>query len=594
MSAIHLAEIPTLDALFRERAIRTPGQVSHADFVPKTNQRREFTWEQMYAEIGRWQTALKKENLEPGDRVAIMLRNSIEWVLFDQAAMGLGLVTVPLYVVDRPENVAYILGDSGARILLLETPEQWNQLAALPDAVPGLSRVVMVRPGEKPIADRRVVAMDDWLPATGNTPQHLNNDGHQLASIVYTSGTTGKPKGVMLTHKNMLANVEGSLKYIDVHDGDEILSFLPLSHTFERTAGYYLVVATGVKTTYARSVQVLADDLLNEKPTVLIAVPRIFELILAKIKTQLLSRPALEQKIFDFTVETGWSRFEWQQKRGPWKPSFLLWPLLDKLVAAKVRDRFGGRLRFAVSGGAALPPQAAKWFIALGIPILQGYGLTESSPVIAANTLEDNLPSSVGRALPNVQTRLGLGDELQVKGPSVMQGYWKHADATKAIFTDDGWLKTGDVVNIDSGGHITITGRAKDIIVLSNGEKVPPGDMEMSIMRDRVFEQVMVIGEGKAFLAMIGVLNRDEWKRVAEEAHLNPDELENSAAEKLILRRVAAQIKSFPGYAQIRRGIFSFEPWSIDNGLMTPTLKIRRPQVVASRAQQIHSIYDDR
>lgn len=585
-----LATVSTLDGMWRERARLTPNQISHIDFVPKSQQRREYTWAQMLAETARWQAALRKENLQVGDRVAIMLRNCVDWVLCDQAALALGLVVVPLYTVDRAENVAYILNDAEVKILLLETPEQWKQLAALDIKLDSLQRVLMLRPDENSPADARVVAAENWLPPGEHTLQHVSTDGNQLASIVYTSGTTGKPKGVMLTHENILSNVRALLQCIDIYPTDDILSFLPLSHMFERSVGYYTPVMQGVKTTYSRSVQLLADDLINERPNILIAVPRIFELIQSKINAQLQTRKPWQQKLFAYAVETGWQRFEWQQGRSGWRPSFLCWPLLDHLIAKPVRARFGGRLRFAASGGAALAPNIAKTFIALGIPILQGYGMTECSPVLAFNAPRDNLPSSVGHMLPGIEMRLGIGDELQVKGPNVMQGYWNHAQGTRDIFTKDGWLKTGDVVRVDASGHITITGRSKDIIVLSNGEKVPPSDMEMAIMRDTLFDQVMIIGEGKPFLSMLGVLNRGLWKKMVADSNLDATNIQ--AAEKLVLKRVAVQIKSFPGYAQIRRGVFTLEAWSVENGLLTPTLKIRRPQVVASRAKDIDSIYD--
>lgn len=584
-----MSDIATLDGLWRERARRTPDQISHVDYPPKTQQRREFTWAQMLAETARWQAALQNENLQVGDRVAVMARNGPEWVWYDQAALSLGLVVVPLYTVDRPENVAYILEDAGVKILLLETAEQWKQLAALENTLASVQRIVLLRADEKAPTDVRAVLVENWLPQGTTVLQQGSADGNRLATIVYTSGTTGKPKGVMLTHQNILSNARAVTACIDVFPTDDILSFLPLSHMFERTVGYYVPVMQGVKTTYSRSVQLLADDLVNERPTILIAVPRIFELIQAKINSQLHSRKPWQQKLFAFAVKTGWQRFEWQQRRGRWRASFLLWPLLDRLIARPVRARFGGRLRFAASGGAALSPAIAKTFIALGIPILQGYGMTECSPVLAFNAPADNLPSSVGHILPGIQSRLGPGDELQVKGPNVMQGYWKHEQATRDIFTADGWLRTGDVVRIDTSGHVTITGRLKDIIVLSNGEKVPPGDMEMAIMRDSLFDQVMIIGEGKPFLSMLGVLNREQWNRMAGETNLDKENIQN--AEKQILKRVAVQIRNFPGYAQIRRGVFTLEPWSVENGLLTPTLKIRRPQVVASRAKAIDSIY---
>jgi long-chain acyl-CoA synthetase len=591
-SAIALNETTTLDGLLRDRAAATPQQISHIDFVPKTNQRREYTWSQMLDQVARWQAALQTENLQAGDRVAIMLRNCVEWVWFDQAALGMGLVVVPLYTVDRAENVAYILDDASVKILLLETPEQWKQLAALDKKLPSLQRVLMLRPDENPVTDSRVATVETWLPSGTQSLLPSTTEAHHLATIVYTSGTTGKPKGVMLTHANILSNVKALLACIDIYATDDVLSFLPLSHMFERTVGYYVPVMQGVKTTYSRSVQLLADDLINQCPTILIAVPRIFELIQTKINSQLLTRKPWQQKLFARAVEIGWQRFHWQQGRGPWKPAFLIWPLLDHLVAKPVRERFGGRLRFAASGGAALSPAVAKTFIALGIPILQGYGMTECSPVLAFNAPADNVPESVGHILPGIQSRLGPGDELQVKGPNIMQGYWNHPQATRDIFTEDGWLKTGDVVRVDASGHVTITGRSKDIIVLSNGEKVPPSDMEMTIMRDRLFEQVMIVGEAKAFLSLVGVLNREEWKALAASAGVDEKDLSASAAEKLVLKRVGQQIKSFPGYAQIRRGIFSLEPWSVENGLLTPTLKVRRPQVLAERAKQLDAIYD--
>ncbi len=584
-----LAHVTTLDSLWRERARLTPNQISHVDYLPKTQQRREFTWAQMLAETARWQAALSVEKLSVGDRVAVMARNGPEWVCYDQAALALGLVVVPLYTVDRAENVAYILQDAGVKVLLLETPEQWKQLAALDAPLPLLQRVLIMRP-DAASADARVRAMDEWLPKGEHVVQSTSADGERLATIVYTSGTTGKPKGVMLTHQNIMSNCKALLSCIGVHSTDEILSFLPLSHMFERSVGYYVPVMQGVRTTYSRSVQLLADDLINERPTILIAVPRIFELIQAKINAQLQTRKPWQQKLFAHAVATGWQRFEWQQGRSGWRPTFLLWPLLDKLVAQPVRARFGGRLRFAASGGAALSPAIAKTFIALGIPILQGYGMTECSPVLAFNAPQDNLPSSVGHILPGIETRLGSGDELQVKGPNIMQGYWNHAQATRDIFTPDGWLKTGDVVRIDASGHVTITGRSKDIIVLSNGEKVPPSDMEMAIMRDQLFDQVMIVGEGKPFLSMLAVLNREQWKQLAAEANLDAHNMQ--AAEKQVLKRVAAQIKQFPGYAQIRRGVFSLEPWSVENGLLTPTLKIRRPLVLSNSAEKISAIYD--
>ena len=284
-----------------------------------------------------------------------------------------------------------------------------------------------------------------------------------------------------------------------------------MSHTLERTAGYYLTMMAGASVAYARSIPQLGEDLATIRPSIMISVPRIYERVYGAIKTKLAEGPAFRRKLFEFAVEVGWARFEHQQRRGPWRASFLLWPVLDRLVAAKVMARLGGRLRAAVSGGAALSPEIARLFVGLGLPILQGYGLTETSPVVSTNRLDDNIPASIGKPIPGVQVKLGDKDALLVKGPNVMLGYWNLPDATKAMFTADGWLNTGDTARFDATGHLYITGRLKEIIVMSNGEKVPPVDMEAAILQDNLFEQVLVLGEGRPYLTAFVVVNPDQW-----------------------------------------------------------------------------------
>jgi long-chain acyl-CoA synthetase len=267
---------------------------------------------------------------------------------------------------------------------------------------------------------------------------------------------------------------------------------------------------------------------------------------------------------------------------------------LENLVAKKVMSKLGGRLRGAMSGGAALPAEAARVFIGLGLPILQGYGMTESSPVVCSNTFEDNVPSSVGRPISGVEVKLGENDALLIRGPNVMLGYWNDAEATRAVLSPDGWLNSGDIARIDEG-RITITGRLKEIIVMSTGEKVPPADMEAAILRDALFEQVMLVGEGRSYLSVLIVLNSGQWETLAAQHNLDRDwrHLQGDARlEEILLARIVEQIREFPGYARIYRVALATNPWTIENGLLTPTLKLRRGQVLERYKAEVARLYE--
>jgi long-chain acyl-CoA synthetase len=580
----------TLDGLFRERAKRTPDLIAYRYHAQGSW--REHTWRDMDAHVARWQAAFQRDGITRGDRIAIWLRNMPEWVMCDIAALGLGLVVVPLYTQDRPENIAYILGNAGCKALFFEGEEQWKSLASVRGELSALVRLVAV----KPISDStepRLTALGEWLPETHAETQHVPQDGKALATIVYTSGTTGRSKGVMLSHHNILTNVHACLTGVLATGHEDVfLSFLPLSHTFERTCGYYLAMMAGSTTAYARSIQQLSDDLQTIRPTVLVSVPRIYERVLTAIRTRLDEGPPARKKLFDRAVDVGYARFEHEQGRGPWKLSFLLWPVLRKLVAAKVLARLGGRLKVAISGGAALMPEVSRVFIGLGLPVLQGYGMTESAPVSCANRPNDNLPASVGCPIPGVEVKLGAHDALLIRGPNVMLGYWENAQATRDIIAEDGWLNSGDIARIDERGHVFITGRLKEIIVLSNGEKIAPIDVESAVLRDPLFEQVMLLGEGRAFLSVVAVLSAEEWKKTAAEKGLPPGARpQDKVLQNHVLARIARQLKALPGYAQVRRAIVSFEPWSIENGLLTPTMKVKRNKVMEKFNAEIDRMY---
>ena len=593
----------TLDGLFRERVRRSPHKVAYRDYDRSTGKWRDLTWSQMDERVAHWQRALARENLSAGDRVAIMLRNCPEWVTFEHAALRLGLVVVPLYTADRPENAAHILCDAGVKVLLLEEPAQWDAFSEVRRLLTGLARVITIQGSERKAEDGFVLALHDWLPqelverarAEAGQGEVAQLDPHQLATIIYTSGTSGRPKGVMLSHHNILTNAHSCLQVVHIRPDDLLLSFLPLSHTFERTGGYYAPMMGGATVAHARSVHQLQEDLLTIRPTILVSVPRIYERIYAGIRAKLAESSALRVKLFELAVEIGYSRFEYRQGRAPTRMSHLLWPVLKLLVAKKVMDKLGGRLRGAMSGGAALSSEVARIFIGLGLPVLQGYGMTETSPVVCANTVEDNVPTSVGRPIPGVEVKLGEQNALLIHGPNVMLGYWNNPEATRAILSPDGWLNSGDIARIDQHGRVTITGRLKEIIVMSTGEKVPPADMEAAILRDPLFEQVMLIGEGRSYLAALVVLNSRNWESVAGQYGLHPDWhhlLRNPKLEEILLERISRQIKEFPGYARLYRVALAQEPWTVENGMLTPTLKLRRGHVMEHYKAEVARLYE--
>lgn len=588
---VPIGERDAIAATFARRVALSPDAVAYREYDAAAKSWKPATWAEVAHVVGRVRAALDAEGLVPGDRIAIMLRNCQEWVWFDQGAYAQGLVTVPVYIDDRPDNIAYCLNDAGVKLLVVEGEEHLKRLAGVRRQMPGVARIVSLKAAGA-AADAGVRALADWLPAEGIDAPPAATDGHALATIVYTSGTTGRPKGVMLSHQNMLQNVKSCLGAFDVYTDDVFLSFLPLSHMFERTVGYYLTMVAGSEVAFARSIPQLAEDFRSVRPTVIVSVPRIYERLHAAIQSQLREASGAKRWLFDFAHNTGWSLFEWRQGRGPWRPAFLFWPVLQRLVAAKLLGRLGGRLRLAISGGAALSPQIAHTFLGLGLPICQGYGLTEAAPVVSVNRLDHNDPASIGAVLPGIEVAFGAQGVLLVKGPNVMLGYWNNPEATARVLDENGWLDTGDQAKLENG-LLTITGRLKEIIVMANGEKVPPVDMELAILLDPLFEQAIIVGESRPFLGAIVSLNMDEWARVARENGLpsDPRGEGRELAEKFVAARIARQMAAFPGYAQVRRVSISTDKWSVDNGFLTPTLKLKRNRIVEQHRDGIAAIY---
>lgn len=536
--------------------LATPDRILYSQF--EDGAWRDYSVAEVARLVARWQQALRREGLLAGDRVALCLKNGVNWVTLDLAALGLGLVVVPLYLDDNAENMAWCLRDSGARLLVLENARQCLALQACSAELPAM---VCVHDGAA-----GGVALASWLPPSAAAEfevQSLAPD--TLATIVYTSGTTGRPKGVMLSHGNILANVAASSEVVHLHGEDSLLSLLPLSHMFERTCGYYLPLAAGIRVAYARGIQQIGEDLAQHHPTVMIAVPRVFERFLARLE-KALSESLVKRTLFRLTVHLGWRRFKGRASA----PERWLYGLLQRVVAAPVLARLGGRLALAVVGGAKVELRIARTFIGLGLNLIQGYGLTETAPVVAANREWDNDPETVGAPLAQVETRINAAGELLVRGPSVMAGYWNNPEATARILDGEGWLNTGDLAEVRHG-KILISGRSKDILALSNGEKASPQDVEIAILDDPLFEQVMLVGEGRPFFSLLAVTQERD--------------------EKTLVRRANAQLKTFPRYVRVRRVIPVGESWTIENGLLTPTQKVKRRAVEERYAERIGQLY---
>jgi len=588
----------TLNGLFQARVQRSPNKMAYRQFNKTSASWQDYSWQDVGEQVARWQQALSKTELQPGDRVALLLRNGVDWVIAEQAAMGMGMVIVPLYCDDRPDNIAFILNDSATQ-MLIANDAMWRRVKSACVEVESLKNVIVVPVDEeaKDIEENEQVKIaNNWLGDEIGELQSHDRQPNELATIVYTSGTTGRPKGVMLSHHNILSIANTILLTFEIYTDDLFLSFLPLSHTFERTVGHFMPMMAGASVGYSRSIALLADDMQQIKPTVMVAVPRIFERIHSRMLQQLSKKSFIARGLFNLTVTLGWWKFNRKQGRASFMAPLIYTPLLAALGPLVIKtfcQRLGGRMRLTVSGGAALPLPVARVMIGLGLNLTQGYGLTETSPVICSNPVDDNDPASVGVTFKGIDVRIGENDELQVKTPGMMMGYWNNHAATAEVIGADGWVHTGDQARIENN-HIYITGRLKDILILSNGEKVPPTDMESAIAIEPLIEQVMVIGEGQSFLSALVVLNSEEWIKLANHFVIDPydkESLDDSRIHSHIINLMRKALHEFPSYAKIRRVSVALEQWTVENGLMTPTLKVKRNKVIELNSDSIAKIY---
>ena len=562
------------------------------------------TWKEFHARVMRWRKAFAAMGLQRGDRVSMLLVNSLDALTFDQAALANALVPVPLHSIDTPDSSAYILSDSGSKFLVTTTRARWNAIAATTSSdISAIQQVVFTAEEEEGMTgDIPYCSAESWLEKAADFSEENLPAGPvetDLAAIIYTSGTTGRPKGVMLTHKAIMSNV------LDTHDrypllaDDVTLSYLPLSHSFERTATYYNSIICGTTLVFSRGVMSLLDDFRDARPTKMCSVPRVFEQFFTKLQVQIANSDEEEKRIAQGVLAAGWRQFA-RRNDIPVEGDFTEaedQAFLDEhfeAVARPILDMFGGRLERVIIGGAALNYSVAKFFCALGINTTQGYGLTEYCPIISISHCEGNHPETVGLPIRNCEVRAGENDELQVRGPSVMSGYWNKPKETAETFTTDGWLKTGDQVDLSDGGRVRIKGRIKEIVVTSTGEKISPVDLEFAIQEDHIFDQVMIVGEARPYITALVVVNDMLFTQLCEEIGVDPkadDHNNNRDLRARLVKRIRHAAKHFPQYGVPRNIYILREHWTPENGLLTPTMKMRRRQILERFADEVESLY---
>lgn len=603
-SHTYIDDFKTLPQMLEHTLATKPDKEGYRYYDYEQEKWTSVTWREFGERVMRWRKAFAAMNLKRGDRVAMLLINSLDALTFDQAALANALVPVPLHAIDTPESAAYIMSDSGCRFLVTTTKARWNAIFHSDTPVPTLEQVVFTTEEEEGQSNAaQYCGVKKWLDRGNNIsvddlPQGPGEE--DLAAIVYTSGTTGRPKGVMLTHRAVLSNVQDIAKEMPLDDEDLFLSYLPLSHTFERTATYYNCVAHGATLVFSRGPMQLAEDFKDIHPTVMCSVPRILEQFYAKIQSKYAIAGHSAQVMTERVVAAGWRDFCRAndlplEADGLPEVDAIIKSLYFDQVAQPVRELFGPRFKYIVSGGAALNGMVAKFFCALGLNIRQAYGLTEYSPVISMNGMTGNHPATVGMPLARCQVRAGDNEELQVYGPSMMKGYWNLPKETAETFTEDGWLRTGDQVDLSDGGRVKIKGRIKEIIVTSTGEKICPVDIEFAIQEDHLFEQVMVVGEGRPYITALVVVNDMLFRLLCEEVGITPDSPALNRCRDLrakIVKRVRQAAKHFPQYGVPRNVYILRKHWTAEDGLLTPTMKLRRRQIAERFANEIEELYE--
>ncbi|HEY6394248.1 MAG TPA: long-chain fatty acid--CoA ligase, partial [Candidatus Binataceae bacterium] len=557
----------------------------------------DHSWNSISAAAGRLRAGLIKLGVKPGDRIAILSDNSPQWVIVDQAVLGLGAIVVPLYTTSGVEETRHVISDSRAKIVAANGAELLKKVLDLSASIREVACLIALHPGAEPQAASNgtppVMTLDSVSPEAPAAA--IEGSREDLATFIYTSGTTGPSKGVMLSHGNILSNCADALAALDLNETDMTLSFLPVAHSFERTAGYYTVMMGGGTIAYAEGLGQIAANLLEIHPTIVLTVPRLLEVIYSRVMRTIETAPALRRFLFNQAVAVGKSAAEYRTQGEPVPAELAIaMAIFRRLVFARIRALFGGRLRYLISGGAPLPKEIFRFLAAAEVPIVEGYGLTEAAPIVSVNLHGKTRIGTVGRALARVQVETAPDGELLVRGPNVMKGYYGREAETREAIDSDGWLHTGDMASIDPEGYITITDRKKEIIVLSGGKNISPANLEMKLTADSYVAQACVIGDGRKHLVAILVPDFEylaDFLQQNQMAGKPPEEIVRSPAlRELFHKKIREFNKPLSDVEAITAFTLIGQPFSQENGELTPTLKLRRKVVQEHYREQIETM----
>lgn len=588
----------TLISMF-EQSVEQHGNKPALAHKPKGGTYQDISYTQFGESVDIFSKGLSILGVQKGDRVAILSENRPEWAISDFGILKAGAINVPMFSTLTAAQVGYILNDSGANIICVSTEKQLEKVVTIHEDVPSLEQIIIYDQLEDE-APEGVYEFADVCSQGMETDVTLDDvtDEDEIATIIYTSGTTGNPKGVMLTHTNFLSNYTAAKSLVDVGNTDVLLSFLPLSHVFERLGGHYVPIFSGAKIAYAESTFTVAQNMQEVSPTVMLSVPRLYETMHDRVLRAVEAGSSLKQKIFHWGVSVG-SKVSSKIQQGN-KPSAILnlkQSIADKLVFAKLKTATGGQLRFFISGGAALPQSIAEFFHAAGILILEGYGLTETSPVISLNYPEKWKFGTVGVPVPGIEVQIAEDGEILTRGPHVMKGYFNNETATAEVIGADGWFHTGDIGIIDEDGFIKITDRKKNIIVLSNGKNVAPQPIESQLVQSPYIDQIMLIGNERKNIAALIVPNFDALKSWASENDVDnsdiPELLKTRDVQQLIQKQIRDRLTDFADFEQVRRFALLEKEFSQEEDEMTPTLKLKRNVIKEKYGNVIEGMYPD-